>query len=212
MAGILDLFVPREKNFFVHLNRQIILLDEATTALVSLTKSKKIEPQKLNKQIAKIRKLSNEAEDISHEIITQLHKIFITSIDREDIKSLATNLGIIIDSIKTLATSISYLKIEKFDKNFLQQVEILQESVNLLRYIFQEPLSSKRNGGTLEKMKQLEKDADEIYHKAVGELFAKKRNAVEIIKQKELYDSAENSIDNIRRMVDLLETIILINA
>lgn len=212
MTGILDLFVPREKNFFVHLNRQIILLDEATKALATLTKDKKLEPKKLQKQITKIRSLSHEVDDISHEIITQLHIIFITSIDREDIKSLAINLGIIVDSVKTLATSISYLKIEKFDKSFLQQIVILKESVDLLKYIFQEPLSPKRNGGTLEKMKQLEKEADEIYRKAVGELFTKKRNAVEIIKQKELYDSAENAIDNIRRIVDLLETIILINA
>ena len=61
-------------------------------------------------------------------------------------------------------------------------------------------------------MKQLEKEADEVYRKAVGELFTKKRNAIEIIKQKELYDAAENAIDKVRRIADLLETIILTNS
>ena len=143
---------------------------------------------------------------------SQLHRVFITSIDREDIKSLSSNLSIIIDSVRTLATSISYLKVKKFDACFLEQIKIFQKSVKLLRYVFQEPLSPKRNKQKLEEIKRLERDADDIYRKAVGALFSDKKNAVEIIRQKELYDAAENAIDNIRRLVDLLETIILINS
>ena len=39
MAGIIDLFVPREKNFFKHLNKQIILLDQASDTLELLVKN-----------------------------------------------------------------------------------------------------------------------------------------------------------------------------
>lgn len=212
MAGIIDLFLPKEKNFFQYLDKQIILLNEATKILLLLVREKKPDQEKLQKQINKIRKNSNEVDDISKEIISQLHRIFITSIDREDIKSLATHFSIIIDSIKSLATSISYLKIKKFDDRFIAQIEILYDSVKLLKYVFQEPLSPKRNKKTLDEIKQLERDADEIYRKAVAALFTNKTNAIEIIRQKELYDAAEDAIDNIRRIVDLLETIILTNS
>ena len=212
MAGILDLFVPRERNFFQFLNKQIVLLDETTNLYTSLVKDKKLNEKKLHLQIIKIRKNSNLVDDISKDIHNQLHKVFITSVDREDIKSLAGNLSMITDSVRTLATSTSYLKIKKFDKSFIEQIKIFQESVKLLKYVFQEPLSPKRNRETLEKIKQLERDADDIYRKAVGELFSDKKNAVEIIRQKELYDAAENAIDNIRRLVELLETIILVNS
>jgi|GEM_PF-6235871 len=212
MAGILDLFVPREKNFFKLLNKQIVLLDDTSDTFAFLVKDKNLDTKKLLQQISKIRKNSNAVDDVSKEINSQLHKVFITSIDREDIKFLATNLSIITDSIKTIATSISYLKIKKFDKSFVQQIDIFQESVKLLKYVFQEPLSTKRNKVTLEKIKQLERDADDVYRKALGDLFTGKKNAIEIIKQKELYDTAENAIDNIRRLVDLLETIILTNS
>lgn len=212
MAGIIDLFVPREQNFFKYINKQITLLDEASDTLALIVQNKKPDPKKLQKQIEKIRKNSNEVDDISHEIISQLHKVFITSVDREDIKSLAINISIIIDSIKGLGSSISYLKVKKFDSSFIRQVEILHESVELLQYIFKEPLSTKRNGKTLDKMKQLEKDADDIYRKAVGSLFVQNIKPIEVIRQKELYDAAEDTIDNVRRIVDLLETIILINS
>lgn len=212
MAGVLDLFVPREKNFFQHLNKQIILLDQTTELFTSLVTDKKLTDKKLQQQIEKIRKNSNLVDEISRDINSELHKVFITSIDREDITSLAGNLSIIVNSVRTLATSVLYLKIKKFDKNFLEQITIFQESVVLLKYVFQEPLAPKRNIKTIEKIKQLERDADDIYRKAIGSLFEKKKNAVEIIKQKELYDQAENAIDDIRRLVELLETIILTNS
>jgi len=212
MTGILDLFVPREKNFFQFLNKQIVLLEKTTDLLSTLVADKKLTEKKLQEQIVKIRKNANEVDDISRDINSQLHKVFITSIDREDIKSLASNLSMIVDSLRTLVTTISYLKIRKFDKNFHDQVKIFQESVKYLKYIFHEPLSSKRNKQKLDQIKQLERDADEIYRKAVGELFSDRRNAVEIIKHKELYDGAEHAIDNIRRLVELLETIILTNS
>lgn len=212
MAGVLDLFVPREKNFFQHLNKQIILLDQTTELFTSLVTDKKLTDKKLQQQIETIRKNSNLVDEISRDINSELHKVFITSIDREDITSLAGNLSIIVNSVRTLATSVLYLKIKKFDKNFLEQITIFQESVVLLKYVFQEPLAPKRNIKTIEKIKQLERDADDIYRKAIGSLFEKKKNAVEIIKQKELYDQAENAIDDIRRLVELLETIILTNS
>lgn len=212
MAGLLDLFVPKEKNFFVRINKQIILLDTTTDLFSTLVTDKKLTEKKLQEEILNIRRNTNEVDTISKDINSELHKVFITSVDREDIKSLASSLSIIADSVKTLVTSISYLKIKKFDKSFLEQVKIFRESVKLLTYVFQEPLSSKRNKQKLEEIKQLERDADDIYRKAVGALFSDKKNAVEIIRHKELYDAAENAIDDIRRLVELLETVILINS
>jgi uncharacterized protein Yka (UPF0111/DUF47 family) len=212
MAGILDLFVPREKNFFQYINKQIVLLDKSNDLLSQIVADKKLSEKELTNQIVKIRKNANEVDDISRDINSQLHKVFITSIDREDIKSLASHLSIVVDSLRTLVTTMSYLKIRRFDKNFLEQVKIFNESVKLLKYVFHEPLSPKRNKQKLDAIKQLERDADDVYRRAVGELFSGKKNAVEIIRQKELLDSAEDAIDNIRRLVELLDTIILINS
>jgi uncharacterized protein Yka (UPF0111/DUF47 family) len=98
------------------------------------------------------------------------------------------------------------------DKQFLRQIKILLQSVHLLKYIFEEPLSPKRNKENIEKIKELEREADSVYSLAIGELFSNGKNPIEIIKRKELYDIVEDTIDGICYISDLLETIIMNNS
>lgn len=211
MSGILDLFVPKDKKFFEYLNKQIVLLNEASKILDAFV-SKEYDKKRLDKYLKRIKANSLEVDEISLEITNTLHKTFITPIDRDEIKSLSTNIALIIDSFEKIITSISYLEIKRLDNNFLKQVELLQKAVKSLEFLFVEPLSAKRNRETLQKINLLEKEADGLYRRAIGELFTKKKNAIEILKSRELYDVVENAIDDIRVTSDILETIIINNS
>lgn len=211
MSGILDLFVPKDKKFFEYLNKQIVLLIEASKILDAFV-SKEYDKKRLDKYLLRIKANSKEVDEIYLEITNTLHKTFITPIDRDEIKSLSTNLTLIIDSFEKIITTISYLEIKRLDSNFLKQVIILQKAVKLLEFLFVEPLSAKRNRENLLKISQLEIDADDLYRTAIGELFKKKKNAIEILKRRELYDVVENAIDDIRVTSDILETIIINNS
>lgn len=211
MAGILDLFIPKEKKFFEYINKQIAFLDESSSLLNSLIKERASE-KKFHKGVLLLHHKSDQADHISREIVTHLHKTFITPIDRDEIKALSTHLGFIVDSHEKIASIIYYLKIKKLPVHFLKQVKILMEAVRLLKYIFEEPLSRKRNEETIEKVKELERKADSVYSMAIAELFSDGKNAIEIIKRKELYDTVEDTIDDICYVSDLLETIIINNS
>ena len=211
MSGILDLFVPKDKKFFDSLNKQIILLNEASQILERFVK-KDFDKARLNKYLKRIKVNSKEVDEISLDITNTLHKTFITPIDRDEIKTLATHITLIIDSFEKIITTISYLEIKKLDKNFLKLVAILQEAVKLIEFLFAEPLSANRNKETLIKIAQLEDEADDLYRSAIGELFTKKKSAIEILKRRELYDLVENAIDDIRLTSDILETIIINNS
>jgi uncharacterized protein len=212
VSGIIDLFIPKERKFFNYLRQQILLLDKASDLLTSVSTTKSIKPQLMSKQVAQISSYSKEVDKLSHEIIGFLHKTFITPIDREEIKALTTQISIIINSLEKLLTNTLYFKVDKFDKELSKQTEDIHEAVSLLKFIFEEPLSPKRNIETLDRIKDIEKHADDIYRKALGHLFMDTKDAVYIIKQKELYDNAEAIIDNIRITVDLLETVIINNS
>lgn len=211
MAGILDLFIPKEKKFFEYIDKQIAFLDESSSLLNSLIKERANE-KKFHKGVLLLHHKSDQADHISREIVTHLHKTFITPIDRDEIKALSTHLGFIVDSHEKIASIIYYLKIKKLPMHFLKQVKILMEAVRLLKYIFEEPLSRKRNEETIEKVKELERKADSVYSMAIAELFSDGKNAIEIIKRKELYDTVEDTIDDICYVSDLLETIIINNS
>ncbi len=212
MAGILDLFIPKERKFFEYLDKQIVLLDQSSAILGRLIKTENTNQQKFHKEVTILHKKSDEVDRISREMINHLHKTFITPIDRDEIKALSTHLGFIVDSLEKIASTIYYFKIKTLDRKFRQQIKILLQSVRLLKYVFEEPLSPKRNKETLEKIKELEREADVVYRKAIGELFENGENPIDIIKHKELYDIAEDTIDDICHVSDLLETIIINNS
>jgi uncharacterized protein Yka (UPF0111/DUF47 family) len=211
MAGLIDLFVPKEKKFYEYLDQQVLLLNKSSSTLDTLLE-KKFNPDKLKKSLVEVRKNSADIEVVSGEIVQFLHKTFITPIDREEIRSLSIKISMIVFSIEKILKTVSYFKVKKLEKDFLKQIVILQESVALLLYVFEKPLSSKRNMQSLEQIKELEKKADDIYGKALGELLSNSHNAIAVIKQKELYDLAEDAIDDTRIVVDLLESILINNS
>lgn len=212
MAGILDLFIPKEKKFFEYIDKQIILLDKSSVTLNEIISIEPANEREYLKKISILRQNSEEVNRIAREIINHLHNTFITPIDRDEIKSLTTHLSFISDSQEKIASTIYNFRIKKLNSQFLEQAKILLQSVSLLKYVFEEPLSPKRNKETLEKIKDLERKADGIYRIAIGELFSNGKEAIDIIKRKELYDMAEDAIDDICEVSDLLETIIINNS
>ena len=55
--------------------------------------------------------------------------------------------------------------------------------------------------------KALEEEADAIYHEMLGKLFETEKNAVELIKWKEIYDNLERCVDQAEDVANVLESI-----
>ena len=60
--------------------------------------------------------------------------------------------------------------------------------------------------------KQLEEEGDAIYHEALGHLFEKERDAIEIIKWKEIYDNLERTLDEAEDVANVVESITIKHA
>ena len=212
MSGVIDLIVPKEKKFFESLNRQILLLDSSIKNLAQLIKKEKVSKKELKELTDYLHDQSDKVDDIDREIVNFLHNTFITPIDRDEIKSLSTSIGFIVDSIEKIAYSIYYFKLQEFDEHFLKQIILLEESIDALKMIFEEPLSSKHNRLFIELIRRHEREADRAYRKALGDLFNNGHNTIDIIKRKELYEITEDAIDDATHMVDVIETVIINNS
>jgi hypothetical protein len=55
--------------------------------------------------------------------------------------------------------------------------------------------------------KQLEEEGDAIYHESLGQLFEKERDAIELIKWKEIYDNLERTLDEAEDVANVVESI-----
>jgi uncharacterized protein Yka (UPF0111/DUF47 family) len=56
---------------------------------------------------------------------------------------------------------------------------------------------------------RLENEADDIYFRAIGELFQNQTDAMTVIKWKELYEILENATDRCESVANIVESIIL---
>jgi len=57
--------------------------------------------------------------------------------------------------------------------------------------------------------KKLEEEGDSIYQESLGQLFATERDAIELLKWKEIYDNLERTLDQAEDVANVVESITL---
>lgn len=213
LNSIFQSLVPKDRKF-------IPLLEDASSNLVEvskvlcdmLTTSNK---EKRSELIREIEKLEHKGDEITHTIFSELATTFITPFDREDIQYLASGLDDILDYIHGSAKRIELYKIDTIHPSMVKLAElILQFAEELHKAIGQ--LRSLRNilkvKEALVRINSIENHADDIFDTAVARLFEDEKNAVEVIKIKEVLSALETATDKCEDVANVLETIIVKQA
>lgn len=210
MGKILDFFVPREKEF-------LRMLDDAGENVlrgVAVFSEFVQDYNKLNNQqkkdfLEKIEEIEHRGDRITHAINDRLNRVFVTPIDKEDINELAVLLDDIIDLIYSTTKQIALYELEQVDSCILELTRIIdlgtKEILNLITHL-KNIKYSKENGI---KIHQLENEADEIYQKAMAEMYRKKKDATEIIKLKDVYYNLEIITDKIEDISVVIQNIVI---
>lgn len=208
MSSLLDLFVPREKKFFEKIDIQIKLLADASNKLKLFRKNTK----NTKKILTTIHDYTEKSEAVSMDIMLNLRETFITPIDREDIQNISASLDRAINSLEKVASSILCYHLSSLDKCGLQQIVILQKSIVIIQEIFQKPLNTKINNPLIEEVKHLERLADKLFRDGLLHLFSTNSNPMQVIRYKNVYESIEDAIDDIRSIANILEKVLMMNS
>lgn len=205
--GILSWLIPQEKHFFDMIEAESKNVLAGVNALVDMLEHY----EDIDKKREKIKQIENEGDKMVHNIFSELNKTFITPIDREDISKLTSSLDDILDNLEAVAERLVIYKIEKPPKYMLEFAQTLQktahnvnEGINLLRN-FKEATQIR---AFCKEVNTLENQGDILLRKATAELFNKK-DAIEIIKIKELYDDLESAIDRCEDVADVIGDILV---
>ena len=197
--------LPKDEKYFERFTELAIRIDEAAKIL-----SRFFEGQATVAAVAdQVKRLEHECDEISHEILRGIDRTFITPIDREDIHQLAVRLDDVIDLIDGTVRRLSLFKIaaptplsRSLSKLVVQTTGELVEAVSQLR----------KQKGVMERcirIKQLENEADVVYHDAIASLFAEELPAIEVIKWKDVYDTMERTVDSCVVVAHVLESVVL---
>lgn len=199
-------FLPKEDQYFELFSQMTGKIQEAAALLVELMQGPDENFDSLSR---KIKSVEHECDSITHNITTKLNKSFITPFDREDIYTLSVALDDVCDYIDAAARAVVMYNIHESDE-FAQQLSvILQKQAAEIHGAVGHLKKAKGMEQHLLEIQRLENDADEVYFRAMANLFKNTPDAVDIIRWKELYEILENGTDRCESVGNIIESIVL---
>lgn len=205
---LLKKLVPKEEKYFEYFNELSSLLVEISSGVDRLYS----EIKNTEQIVSDLKNKEHQCDKITSAVRHQLNNTFITPFDREDILQLVKRMDDIADILLVAASRFQIFKIE-------EKVEYADEIASLVKkqteVLYNAIHNLKNNKNVIEecdKVKHLESEADEIYHKALTKLFENEKNAINLIKKKEILDVIEKASDNCQSVARIIESIMIKNA
>ena len=158
---------------------------------------------------AEIRATEHRGDEISHDIGHRLEATFVTPFDREDIYALISALDDVLDFIEEVADTFVLYRIEAPTATAVEQASIVVKQVELVHDALAHLQGFKGLDRYWIEIHRLENEADDIYFKAMADLFKNSSNPLNVIKWKELYDTLENATDKCEAVANIIESIVL---
>ncbi|MEO6656624.1 MAG: DUF47 family protein [Pyrinomonadaceae bacterium] len=199
-------FLPKEDQYFDLFSQMTAKIQEAAGLLVELLQGPDENFDTLSK---KIKSVEHECDEITHSITTKLNKSFITPFDREDIYTLSVALDDVCDYIDAAARAVVMYNIHESDQFAQELAVIMQKLASEIHGAVSHLKAAKGMEQHLLDIQRLENDADEVYFRAMANLFKNVTDAVQIIKWKELYEILENGTDRCESVGNIIESIVL---
>lgn len=203
-------FVPQDKVFYS-------IFEEMAATLKKMAKNyqKALQTESIherNKALLNLEKHEHFNDELTHSVFVELSKNFITPFDREDIYALAKALDDVADYMHSSSKHIINYNVTEVDDFMISFVDIMEESIHQLTKAITELRSMKNLRKVAEaciEINALEGKADVLYDEAISTLFSSNRDAIEIIKLKDVYEEMEIVTDKCEDAADILESIII---
>ena len=201
--------MPAEEDYHSSLGRMTTLIGEAAQALAEMFADETGEKELYASHIKTIERACDE---ITHDVSTRLRRSFITAIDREDILALITALDDVVDLIEALASAVIMYGIREYTPHMRLFAGVIQQMAPKLDAIVPNIDRARGLETQLLEIHQLEREGDEIYREAIGDLFRGGLDPLSIIVLKDLYENLEATVDRCQNIGDLVERIVIKNT
>ena len=188
--------------------RNAVEMAELLTALVNMNTAEEREP--LYRQINTLEEIG---DDITHKVYLCLDKVFFTPFNRKDIHTLTSAIDDVADNIHEAAGRMFIYGLDDFipaigeiAAHILKACVKIEKLINSLNKI--ENIEARL--ATCRQIKADEHETDLIYYKALANLFANEKDAIKLIKYRDILYSLETSVNKCKNVTDAIE-IILVN-
>jgi len=204
-------FLPKEEKFFDLFEDSARNMVKASQTLREMVDTW----QSVEGRVAEITEMEHEGDTITHQIMAQLNRTFVTPFDREDIALLAHSMDDIVDFIHATADAMLIYKIERPTQRAKELADVIvqaaaevEKAVHGLRH----RAKLKQISEQCVEINRLENMADRVFRSAMAELFDDTTDITQIIKWREIYEYMESATDRCEDVADVLEGVALKHA
>lgn len=213
MKKFLNLLIPKEKKFFTLFKKASEnLIATSELLLVLMRENDNSKWEKIRNEIVEKEHIG---DNITHEILNELSKSFITPFDREDIHELAVVLDDIVDYINGSSSRMVIYKADAITNEMLDLANLINQGCKAIHKAVCQ-LNNMDFGNIIHdayiEVKRIENEADEIFDRALGRLFAEEKDPIRLIKYKEIYAALETATDMAEDAANIIKTIQVKNA
>lgn len=199
-------FLPKEEQYFSLFSQMTSFIYDASRELVQMLAATNGDYASYSRRIKEI---EHKCDELTHDISTRLNKSFITPFDREDIYLLSSALDDIVDLIDDAARAMVMYSVHESTPHARRFADVIQRMAVELHEVVS--MLGKPHGISprLIKLHGLENEGDEIYHKAVAELFHDATDPLMVIKWKDIYEKLEAAVDRCENVANIIESVII---
>lgn len=202
--------LPKEYVFFDffenHSSLSIKLLEEMLKTLNN--------PAKLSEGVKEVKRIESELDQIEVNCVEALHKTFITPIERTEIYKLIGKMDDIANCMNAALSRMNLYEIEVIRPEAIEMVKIVLEctkEIDAALRLLRDMKHFEAIKAHCHAIRKYESDGDKIFKQAIKNLFHEK-DAVLIIKWKEIFDRIEKGTDRCQDVANIIEEVIIDNA
>jgi predicted phosphate transport protein (TIGR00153 family) len=212
--SIIKWFMPKEERFHELLDRDTRNLLKAARLFSEIAHSTSLEERRVKK--VQLKALEHDGDVITKSIFEALNSTFITPLDREDIRSLASDLDDILDYIEGAAQYLIMFEIGEAPeplRRFSELLVVMVEEIGRHTSRIWNLANEKEIQDGIVRISELENEGDALYNTVIADLFkAADRNPIEVMKWKEVYSALEEGCDACRDYSHSIANVVVKNA
>jgi predicted phosphate transport protein (TIGR00153 family) len=203
--------LPRELCFFDYFEAHAAKTVEGCELFLDLARGTDDVPS----LCAKIKEVESACDQVTHDTVASLHRIFITPFDRNDIHRLITKMDDVMDMVEGAARIIDIYEVRQSSVELTNMAITLLASANQMCEAVKGLRDLKHSQSILERcveINRLENESDGQLVDAIAQLLRQNTDPIAVIKWKEIFEMVEMATDSCEDVANVIEGVVMENA
>lgn len=213
LQSLIRVFLPEEGKFYDYIEHAAAAADEAARLFGELARIDGRDARLV--LVERIREAEHMGDKAKKEMADALDATFVTPIDREDLFHLVGSLESVSDFISATSNHLTVHQMDSLPDGTRELSDVLGKATHALVEavaLLRQPDRYDKARALCQSVHYLEHEGDVIFRLRLGDLFAKEKDAIQLIKHKEFLEGLEDSIDRCAGAATVIEAVCIKHA